>query len=82
MSELFDRHRPMLQDAVRAIHARGYWTPFPEIPSEKLYGEGAKAAADAIFAAQRNSGFDLPGHPESSRIGDEVSPFGPALGIL
>ena len=81
MPELFDRHRPMLQDAARALHARGYWTPFPEIPTEKLYGEGAKAAAEAAFAAQLNSDFDLPGHPESRRIGAEISPFGPALSI-
>ncbi len=81
MPGLFDRHRPMLHNAIRAIHARGYWTPFPEIPSEKLYGEGAKAVAAEVFAAQRNSDFDLPGHPESARIGGEVSPFGPVLGI-
>ncbi len=82
MSDLFDRHRPMLNDAVRALYARGYWTPFAEIPSEKLYGEGVKTRADADFAAQRNMGFDLPGHPESHRQGAEVSPFGPALGVV
>ena len=37
----FERHRAMLDRAVEAIASRGYWTPFPESPSPKVYGEGA-----------------------------------------
>lgn len=81
MTGFFDRHRPMLETAVQALHTRGYWTPFPEIPSGKFYGETAKADAEAGFAALQDQNFDLPGHPESHRLGAEVSPFGPALGI-
>ncbi|WP_151719654.1 phenylacetic acid degradation protein PaaN [Gemmobacter serpentinus] len=81
MSELFDRHRSMLEGAVRALYARGFWSPFPEVPSEKLYGEGVKVQADAAFAKMLHTDFELPDHPESSRRGAEVSPFGPALGI-
>ncbi|AGT08250.1 phenylacetic acid degradation protein PaaN [Paracoccus aminophilus] len=81
MSALFDRHRPMLVSAQTALSDRGFWTPFPEIPSGKIYGETAKADAEAAFAALQGKPFDLPGHPETTRLGAEVSPWGPALGI-
>lgn len=81
MTGFFDRHRAMLETAVQALHTRGYWTPFPEIPSGKFYGETAKADGQAAFAALQGGNFDLPGHPESHRLGAEISPFGPALGI-
>lgn len=81
MSEMFGRHAPMLQDAVRAIHVRAFWTPFPEVPSEKIYGEGVKSSADAAFAALCGADFVLPLHPESARGGAELSPFGLETGI-
>lgn len=78
---LFDRHRPMLDAAVAAIRSRGFWSPFPEIPSGKFYGESAKADGAADFEALLGAPFDLPGHPETFRQGDEMSPFGPSVGI-
>ncbi len=81
MTELFDRHRPMLEDAAKALEARGFWSPFPEVPSGKIYGETAKAEGDAAYAALLGRPFDLPGHPEQRRLGAEVSPFGPDLGV-
>ncbi|MFP1643065.1 phenylacetic acid degradation protein PaaN [Pontitalea aquivivens] len=81
MSKLFDRHHGLLKDALRALESRGFWSPFPEVPSGKVYGETARAEGDASFAAALGAPFDLPGHPESGRLGAEVSPWGPALGI-
>lgn len=81
MTELFERHRPMLEAALAALATRGFWTPFPEIPSGKIYGETAKASAEAAFHDVQNRPFTLPGHPQDSLIGDEISPWGPALGI-
>lgn len=81
MTVFFERHRPMLEAATAALYARGFWTPFPEVPSGKIYGETAKADGDATYAALLAKPFDLPGHPESQRRGAEVSPWGPALGI-
>lgn len=81
MTDFFARHREMLDDAVQALHARAFWTPFPEVPSGKIYGETAKADAEAAFAALRDRPFALPGHPEQRRIGAEVSPWGDSLGI-
>ena len=37
----FDKHRATLDRAVQAIGERSYWSPFPESPSPKNYGEGA-----------------------------------------
>ncbi|SJZ92504.1 phenylacetic acid degradation protein PaaN [Consotaella salsifontis] len=81
MSELFERHRALLGDALDAIRARGHWSPFPEVPSRKLYGETAAEEGESAFAALSRSAFDLPGHPEARRVGREVSPFGAELSI-
>ncbi len=81
MTDFFDLHRPMLDAAVQALHARGFWTPFPEVPSGKIYGETAKAEGEAAFESLLGKDFGLPGHPGAGRAGAEVSPFGPTLGI-
>lgn len=81
MSDFFDRHRPTLESAVNALLSRGYWTPFPEVPSGKIYGETAKADGEADFDALKGQTFDLPGHPGGAVAGAEVSPFGPELAI-
>jgi phenylacetic acid degradation protein paaN len=81
MTDFFARHRKMLDDAVRALHARTFWTPFPEVPSGKIYGETAKADGEASYAALLGQPFTLPGHPEQRRLGAEVSPWGDSPGI-
>ena len=52
MSDFFDLHRPTLESAVSALACREYWTPYPEVPSGKIYGETAKADGEAAFTAQ------------------------------
>jgi phenylacetic acid degradation protein paaN len=81
MKDLFDRHRPLLERAVSASATREFWTPFPEIPSGKIYGENAKAQGEAAFAQLIAAAFDLPGHPEEARLGKEQSPWGQSMGI-
>jgi hypothetical protein len=81
MDALFDRHRDLLENALAALRLRGFWTPFPEIPSGKVYGETARADGLAAYESRLGTGFALPGHPESQRVGAEVSPWGQALGI-
>lgn len=81
MSEFFERNQRLLTAAVAALKVRGFWTPFPEIPSGKVYGENARAQGEAAFAALKGKPFDLPGHPGTARLGDERSPFGDALAI-
>lgn len=81
MTRFFDQHRAMLLSAVSALASREYWTPFPEVPSGKIYGETARAEGDAAFAALSGAAFDMPGHPGQGRAGAEVSPFGLPLSI-
>ena len=45
MPELLGRHRPMLDAAVSASQLRGFRSPYPKIPSKKIYGENVRAAA-------------------------------------
>ncbi|MDM7255317.1 MAG: phenylacetic acid degradation protein PaaN [Paracoccus sp. (in: a-proteobacteria)] len=81
MTDYFAQHRDLLDRAVTALAARQFWTPFPEVPSGKFYGESAREEGQAGYDALLGQAFDLPGHPEDGRVGAEVSPFGGALGI-
>lgn len=81
MGQLFDRHRALLDDATAALRSRGYWSPFSEVPSGKIYGETAKADGTAAFKAQIGQPFKLDGHPETHRVGAEESPYGIKLGV-
>lgn len=80
MVDFFAAHRGTLERALRAIRERGHWSAFPEAPSGRIYGETAKADAEAGFSALLNGRFEL-GQPAESWIGDEASPWGPRLGI-
>jgi len=75
--EFAQRHRATLDAAMQAARSRGYFSAYPETPSGKIYGETAKAEAEAAFAALR----DAPFAPGARLVGAERSPWGPALGI-
>ncbi|MBN9673816.1 phenylacetic acid degradation protein PaaN [Roseibium aggregatum] len=81
MPELFDRHRSLLDDALSAIRTREFWTPFPELPSGKIYGETARDDGAAAFEALLGKPFAIPGHPEERRLGAERSPWSLDLGL-
>ncbi|MCL1962053.1 MAG: phenylacetic acid degradation protein PaaN [Desulfovibrionaceae bacterium] len=78
---LFDTHRPLLDNALDALAARGYWSAFPETPSPKVYGE--TAAADGQAAVMALAGKDYPLHQpgERARVAPERSPYGVRLDI-
>ncbi|HSS70268.1 MAG TPA: phenylacetic acid degradation protein PaaN [Casimicrobiaceae bacterium] len=78
---MFDRHRALLDQALKAISARGYWSAFPESPSPKVYGEGVPEAGKAAYEALLNKPFlvALPG--ATGTVGGEVSPYGMPLGV-
>ncbi len=82
MDDLFARHRGLLETAVKALCERGFWSPFPEVPSGKIYGETAKDDGEASFKALLGTKFELPGHPDNRRLGSEKSPWGLDLNIL
>ena len=78
---LFERHRALLDQALKAIAARGYWSAFPESPSPKVYGEGAADAGKAAFDALANKPFPISLPATVGTVGGERSPYGIALGI-
>ncbi len=78
---LFDQHRETLQGAVTAIRSRAHWTPYPELPSGKFYGEAARDDGLAAFKGRLNKPFSLDQPGEIGRVGDERSPYGFGLGI-
>ncbi|MBB4285322.1 phenylacetic acid degradation protein PaaN [Roseospira goensis] len=82
-AELFvAKHRDTLNTALEALTSRGYWSPYPEMPSPRVYGETAAADGETAFQGLQNRPFDLdqPGAGEG-RVGGERSPFGFDLGI-
>ena len=78
---LFDKHRATLDRALQAIAERGYWSPYPESPSPRNYGEGAVEAAKAEFDAMRGKPFALDQRGTARVVGKERSPYGFDLGI-
>ena len=82
MSHLFfSQHKDLLDQAVRAIHTRGYWSPFPEMPSGKVYGETANDDGKRAFQARLKKLFPLDEPGITGQIGTEVSPYGIPLEI-
>lgn len=79
--KVFDRHKQLLERAVEAIHTRGYWSPFAEMPSPKSYGETANEEGKRAFEARLNRPFSLDQPGTAGETGEERSPFGFELGI-
>lgn len=78
---LFEKHRATLDAALEAIRNRGYWSPYSEMPSPKVYGETAMADGQAAVEALRGREFvlDMPGRVGS--VACERSPYGVDLGV-
>ncbi|MFP3555770.1 phenylacetic acid degradation protein PaaN [Paraburkholderia sp. SIMBA_049] len=78
---LFTKHEDTLQKALAAIETRGYWSPFSEMPSPKVYGETANADGESAFKALLNKRFELDQPSTGEIAAAEQSPFGFPLGI-
>jgi phenylacetic acid degradation protein paaN len=78
---LFTKHEDTLHKALAALETRGYWSPFVEMPSPKVYGETANAEGEAAFKALLDKTFDLDQPSTGETVGAEVSPFGFPLGV-
>jgi phenylacetic acid degradation protein paaN len=81
MSGFLSAHRAVLDRAVETIRSRGYWSAYPEVPSGKIYGETAKADAEAAFKALLGQPFELDQPDDAGRVGEERSPYGFPLGV-
>jgi phenylacetic acid degradation protein paaN len=78
---LFTRHQARLEQAVAAIRGRGYWAPFPEMPSPKVYGETADADGKVAVLGYCGKPFPLDQPGQVGLAGSEVSPYGVGLDI-
>ncbi len=69
-------HESLLQEAIRALHTRTFFSAFPENPSPEIYGETADAQGQARFKAYLNQPFTglLQGEPQAW-AGQEESPY-------
>src|SRR5260370_16383857 len=77
----FSNHQQLLNDAVKAIEQRTYWSAFPEVPSGKIYGETANQAGKAAFDSWLHHPYPLPLPATVGQTGSERSPYGFPLGI-
>jgi phenylacetic acid degradation protein paaN len=78
---LFDAHRALLDGALEALTTRGYWSPFPESASPKIYGETGQADGQAAVEALLGKDFPLNQPGEVGRIATEQSPYGVAMEV-
>ncbi|GAB3626744.1 phenylacetic acid degradation protein PaaN [Pandoraea terrae] len=76
----FAKHQETLERALHTIESRGYWSPFSEMPSPRVYGETAQADGEAAFKQYLNAAFPLEQQGSTGTAGQETSPFGFALG--
>ena len=78
---LFETHRSLLEGALQAAATRDHWTPFPESPSPKVYGETGQADGQAAVSALLGKDFPLLQPGERGRLATERSPYGVALDV-
>jgi phenylacetic acid degradation protein paaN len=78
---LFEKHRATLDRALEAITDRGYWTPYPESASPKIYGEGAAEAGKVAYEALLGKPFPITLPGTIGTVGGERSPYGVDLGV-
>ncbi|KAB2918418.1 MAG: phenylacetic acid degradation protein PaaN [Dechloromonas sp.] len=78
---LFEKHRPLLDGAVNAIHTRGYWSAFNEMPSPKVYGETAPADGKQAYESHLGGQFALDQPGLTGWAGGERSPYGVELNV-
>lgn len=78
---LFEAHRATLDAAVEALHTRGYWSPYAEMPSPRSYGEDAPDAGKHAFEALLGREFALDQPGQTGWAATERSPYGVALDV-
>lgn len=78
---LFEKHRATLERALAAIADRGYWSPYPESASPKVYGEGSAEAGKSAYDALLGKPFPIVEPGTVGSVGGERSPWGVELGV-
>jgi phenylacetic acid degradation protein paaN len=78
---LFDQHRATLDGALNAIATRGYWSPYPEMPSPKVYGDTAMEDGKRAVAALASAKFELDQPGVTGWTAADRSPYGATLDV-
>jgi len=78
---LFAKHKELLEQAVDALASRGYWSPYSEMPSPKVYGEAAAQIGKDTYEGHLGRKFPLAQPGETGVYGGERSPYGVELGV-
>ena len=73
---LFQKHQPVINKAIEALHSRIFYAAFPEHPAPAVYGETADADGQAKFKASIGNKFnDLKQSNPEGWAGQEESPY-------
>jgi len=78
---LLEKHRATLEGALNAIHSRGYWSAFNEMPSPKVYGETAPDDGKKAYESHLGQQFVLDQPGQTGWVGGEQSPYGVDLNV-
>ena len=78
---LFEKHKATLDAALAAIQNRGYWSPYSESPSPKVYGETALQDGKQAFEAYLGKPFPIEQPGCTGTLASERSPYGLELNI-
>jgi len=73
---LFEKHEPLLNKAIEALHTRTFFAAYPEQPAPAIYGETADADGQAKFKNTLGKKFsELKQSGEADWAGQEESPY-------
>ncbi len=73
---LFEKHEALLNKAIAALHARTFFSAFPEQPSPPAYGEQANKDGQEKFSKMLGKRFEDLGQAGAERWeGQETSPY-------
>jgi phenylacetic acid degradation protein paaN len=78
---LFEKHKAQLDQAAQALATRGYWSPYNEMPSPKVYGEAAAEAGKQAFQGYLGKTFELDQPGQTGVQAGERSPYGVDLNV-
>ncbi len=78
---LFEKHRTTLEGALTAIARRGFWSPYLEVPSPKVYGETANDDGKKALQARLGQRFELDQPGQKGWLASDRSPYGVALDV-
>ncbi len=73
---LFSKHQDTVEQAIKALHQRTFYSGFPEFPSPKIYGESADSDGRSWFQGAMGKKFEeLMQSDPTAWVGEEESPY-------